>query len=976
MRRRVHSGKKVFPIRFALLLAVGATIGAPGALFSVIAPEAKAGSLVDLAVESESLVLRPALEELEGARSRIAPAVDDAWNAFRLEHGAWTAYLDARSGRIESAEGEGLPWIPGAGNRLKAAGTVGLGALEGIARRFVADQAALLGLDGKDLVLSAGRSGAVSDSLWYVDFDVRRAGIPIEGARVVFRVNHGNLIQFGLENVPPAGVAVPKVAVTAEQAGQIVAGRVGGLAPGRDEILDSGSLHLLPSAENDARFAEGFAFGKGYGFTAVWEITFRRAGDLGLWRARVDATGGELLSLVDVNRYTQATGGVILNAPSLPDTVKAMPWADLSDGTFTNENGRFPGGPFSSTLDGQYVRIHDGCGAISANTDPTGNLPFGASASGTDCATPGFGGAGNTRSARTTFFWLNRAKEIARGWLPAAAWLSQGLVSNVNLAPTCNAYWDGSSVRFFQARPPCGNTGELPGVAIHEFGHGLDDNDGNPPPEEWATGESNGDLLAALVLHRSCVGPGFFSSNCGGYGDACTSCNGVRDIDWARHASNTPHTAANFIRSRCPLNPGPVGPCGTEPHCESMVPSEAVWDFVNRDLPNPGGAAAWNLMERLWFVTRPTAGQSFTCFPTGTNWQSSGCNVGALWKVLRAADDDDGNLANGTPHGAALYAAFNRHGLACLTDPGIGINFAACAPPAVPVVAATPGNDRVSLSWNGAGGGTVYDVYRNDLGCNAAFAKISSGTASTVEDSTVVNNQTYYYQVVARPSGNESCASAPSTCKAVVPKPPCHKALLYSNDFETGTGLADWVQRPVVAGSGTKNWRGIQACPAASGTGIFRFGGATCTGDYGVGEYAYAQPHGAAGIGLPVGTLSPRLTFSHRRAFEAGRNGAMLAVSVDGGPYEPVPASAITSGGYDGTIDSSCAPEGTFGLPVWTGGSAGFTQTSVDLSGFCLLLHGGCGGHSLGIAFTAITDCGGTDDGWFLDDVAVSACIP
>src|SRR6185295_16862308 len=131
--------------------------------------------------------------------------------------------------------------------------------------------------------------------------------------------------------------------------------------------------------------------------------------------------------------------------------------------------------------------------------------------------------------------------------------------------------------------------------------------------------------------------------------------------------------------------------------------------------------------------------------------------------------------------------------------------------------------------------------------------------------------------------------------KAVIPKPPCEKTLLYGNDFETGTGLADWVQGPVVPGFGTKNWRGIQACPAASGTGIFRFGGTTCTGDYSTGEYAYAQPHGIAGIGIPVGSLSPRLTFSHRRAFEAGLDGAMLAVSVDGGPYEPVPAAAITS---------------------------------------------------------------------------------
>jgi hypothetical protein len=28
------------------------------------------------------------------------------------------------------------------------------------------------------------------------------------------------------------------------------------------------------------------------------------------------------------------------------------------------------------------------------------------------------------------------------------------------------------------------------------------------------------------------------------------------------------------------------------------------------------------------------------------------------------------------------------------------------------------------------------------------------------------------------------------------------------------------------------------------------------------------------------------------------------------------------------------------------------------------------------IGFTSITDCSVTDDGWFLDDVAVTACVP
>ena len=119
------------------------------------------------------------------------------------------------------------------------------------------------------------------------------------------------------------------------------------------------------------------------------------------------------------------------------------------------------------------MRITDSCGAISKAADASGDLAFGTSA-GTDCTTPGAGGAGNTHAARTQFYDVNRAKEIGRGWLPSNTWLNAKLTANVNLNQTCNAYWNGSTINFFRSGGGCANTGELPGVSLHEWGHGLD----------------------------------------------------------------------------------------------------------------------------------------------------------------------------------------------------------------------------------------------------------------------------------------------------------------------------------------------------------------------------------------------------------------------------------------------------------------------------------------------------------------------
>ncbi len=189
---------------------------------------------------------------------------------------------------------------------------------------------------------------------------------------------------------------------------------------------------------------------------------------------------------------------------------------------------------------------------------------------------------------------VNRAKEIGRGWLPSNTWLNGALTVRVNLNQTCNAYWNGSTISFFRSGGGCANTGELPGVSLHEWGHGLDSNDGNGSSADNGTGETYGDFSAALFTHNSCIGNGFLgTSNCGGYGNACTSCSGVRDIDYAKHSANTPSTVSNFTQARCPTSTNYQGPCGREGHCESYVSSEALWDFANRDLPSPGSGAAW-----------------------------------------------------------------------------------------------------------------------------------------------------------------------------------------------------------------------------------------------------------------------------------------------------------------------------------------------------------------------------------------------
>ena len=322
-------------------------------------------------------------------------------------------------------------------------------------------------------------------------------------------------------------------------------------------------------------------------------------------------------------------------------------------------------------------------------------------------------------------------------------------------------------------------------------------------------------------------------------------------------------------------------------------------------------------------------------------------------------DDDDGNLANGTPHGGALFAAFNRHAIACTTDAGANTTFAGCAASAAPALTVTAGNNSASLSWT-ASGSAVYDVFRNETGCNAGFTKISSGSSATsLLDTNVANGLTYYYQVTAFPSGNESCASAPSTCIAVSPAtgpcvPPAAPASLTAT-AGSGSVALSWaavsgageyhVLRSTTSG-GPYTQVGVAAGTTftdsglASGTYFYvvrAANSATC--ESGNSPQASATVTAAPNFSLSISPSSVTVplfgstaTYTVTVTRTGGFTGA-VSLSVSGLPsgatatFSPNPA---TGGSSTLTVKVKITPRGTFTLTVTgTGGSPTITHTAT-----------------------------------------------
>src|SRR4051794_14303617 len=75
-----------------------------------------------LAFTSDLLAPSEVVAPMEDVEDTLTPEVADSWHSFQLDAGGqWKAYIDRRSGRLEIAEGSGLPWIPGRGNQLRLA---------------------------------------------------------------------------------------------------------------------------------------------------------------------------------------------------------------------------------------------------------------------------------------------------------------------------------------------------------------------------------------------------------------------------------------------------------------------------------------------------------------------------------------------------------------------------------------------------------------------------------------------------------------------------------------------------------------------------------------------------------------------------------------------------------------------------------------------------------------------------------------
>ena len=395
-----------------------------------------------------------------GEGLRAAPA-----RSFVIEGQRWRGEADAATGALRWAKGAGIPWMPGRGNRLRGEVPADpLPLLAAQAEKLVGVNLKLLGLTGFNLHLDDVRSHGFGAPpyLYVLFFRVLALGLPVQGARVTFVVNNGNLVTLTVVAPPTPPVrVVPVLALPSAQ----------GLAAG--ELARNGQIR-----EPEFRRAALAWRYSGGSWALVWEGLVRDRSTGILSQVTTSAESGRVLEVRSLRADGQVTGGVRPRGRAEAPTLMPLRGATISDGAnieATDAAGRFSlsGASLSATLAGPYATVIDGCGGDTIPADTAGAL-FGATLR-TDCA-PGVGSApGDTSAARTTSWHVNRIRDLYRAYDTQSSWLDTPAPVWTNVMSECVNYFDGENIflNWSGGSTICANAGDGGEEVDHEWGARL-----------------------------------------------------------------------------------------------------------------------------------------------------------------------------------------------------------------------------------------------------------------------------------------------------------------------------------------------------------------------------------------------------------------------------------------------------------------------------------------------------------------------
>jgi len=557
------------------------------------------------AIVADTLTALPAagtkpLRTHRALSSQATPPI--AWQKFAAVAGAnWQATWDDATGVPSQMWGPGIP-VPGANASPVIAAA--------FATQMLADHIALLapGTVASDFHLVSNSSDGAIRSIGFVQ---HVGGTLVVGGQLSFRFKRDRLYVIASQALPNIAAKLPitpfVARASAARAVQSVRAAVNlPLAP----VTALGDDVVLPLVGDVAVL--------GYRVVTPYQID---GGRDGRFVAYTDPSSAAVIAVRQLNDYV--TGDVLYH------TVDRYPGRGYKDNPAPQCFVQLDGTTETTAQDGS---VSWSSGTETVTTSASGNLVamVNKAADGTAATTQlmlapngsvvwDASAVEEDNAQLSAFIDVNNVKEYIRANIdPAMPNLEAALTVNVNLDMDCNAFFDGTALNFFHATTDCENTALVQDVGYHEFGHDLHYSEiiAGVGAFDGAMSEGAADYLAASVTGDSGVGRGFY------YTDAP-----LREIDPVG------------MEYQWPFDIGEI-------HHTGLIFSGAFWDLRKALIAQYGTVFGVALVDELY---------------VGALRRS--VDIPSSFIETLAADDDDGDLSNGTPHECQIRKAFGAHGL-------------------------------------------------------------------------------------------------------------------------------------------------------------------------------------------------------------------------------------------------------------------------------------------------------------------------
>lgn len=496
-----------------------------------------------------------------------------------------------------SASTRGLPFSVMPGQLIHDAGGATLRSAPAVIEALGVDR-----LDPNQLAVSATQA---SPRLTYVHLRQTRGGLPVLGSRLTFQWRTdgalGRVSGSWIDGSPRASRSPTLDRARAE------ALALDAFAPGAAPEWLLAEEAWAPLAGED-----------GIDWRRVWR--FHVVVEEGFFEIWIDADTGAHLAIEPLSAFEEITGSVAgaIEPRTVGDVQETVPFRNARvslrgddslrtahadpDGAFSFSD--LPAATYSlrSELASPAIRVRDAANGLQIPID---------SLSVSSGAVEIVWDDRNSRPAlRNAFAHGTRVhrfiRELDAG--EALAALDQGTELWVDdPALSCNAVWDGTRVKFYQASGGCRSTARIADVVYHEYGHAITYHLYRPftPPRDM--NEAFSDYLAATLTNDPRLGLGLFGTG-----------TFLRELE------------ANFVWP---------DDQNLDPHLQGLILAGALWDLRTR--------VGAEVCDPLFHFARYALASDFHDY---------------LLDLL-AYDDDDGDLFNGTPHFADIIGAFRPHGI-------------------------------------------------------------------------------------------------------------------------------------------------------------------------------------------------------------------------------------------------------------------------------------------------------------------------